>query len=105
MMRIVAHPSIAALVHDVRESTRMFGRDIEQFHTLGRPREELVRRIEAAVADMRDRVDAVCARVAALEQVSGELVVQRDAYGRVLMPGDRAMPFHIDRYTRQHAPS
>lgn len=105
MFHVVAHPSIAALVHDVRDATRMFGRDVERFHTLGRPREQLVRHIEAAVADMRDRVDAVCAHVAALEQVTGDLVVQRDAYARVLMPGDRAMPFHIDRYTQQPAPS
>jgi hypothetical protein len=105
VFRIVAHESIVSLVHDVRDATRMFGRDVERFHTLGRPREELVRKIEAVVADLRDRVDAVCAHVASLEDVRGDLVVQRDAYGRVLMPGDRAMPFHIDRYTQVRAPS
>lgn len=105
MFRVVAHPSIAALVHDVRDAARMFGRDVDRFHTLGRTREELVRRIEAVIADVRERVDAVCAYVAALEGVTGELVVQRNAYARVLMPGDRAMPFHIDRYTQQAAPS
>jgi hypothetical protein len=114
MHRVVAHPSIAALVHDVRAASRLFQHDIERFHTLGRPREELVRRIEDAVRAVRDRVDAVCAHVAAIEGIDrqravaegeGEVVVQRDVYVRVLMPGDRGMPFHIDRYTGQHAPS
>lgn len=107
MFRVVAHPSIASLVHDMRAATRMFGRDVERFHTLGRPREELTRSIEGAVRSLRDRVDGVCAHVAALESLgaTNELVVQRDPYARVLMPGDRAMPFHIDRYTQQHAPS
>lgn len=100
--QIVSHPSIAALVQDVRARCRLFGHDVDRFHKLGRPRAELLRAVEEAVAgeSVRARVDNI-----ALALVPGSEVIQRRAYARVLGPGDRAMPFHIDRYTQQEAPS